>query len=437
MVTGSPDAGPGFAAPMLPHGTLGPLGQPRDVLRRDTIVVCTVILDYSKGEVDNDRWFVGPGASGYVAAIKAAQLGLKAACIEKRGTLGGTCLSVGCIPSKAMLNNPHIYHQTLHDIKKHGIDAKEDSVGGPAKGIEILFKKNIVDYIKEAASFVSPNTISMQPNDGGESTVEAKTIIIATGSEVAPFPFPGGAIEIDGQQIMVPEKAVVIGGGIIGLEMGVWSRPGAEVTVVEFLNGISGVGIDEEISCVVTTEAAKDGKQDSADVVLVAVGHTFKASASKFIVDSRGRIVIVQHERAEHQAEEEGIAAVEYFYSGHGHVDYGTIPSVVYTHPEELKLGDVKYMVGRFPFLANSRATTNLDTEDRVKFLVEAETARILGMHIIGPDAGEVIAEGVLALEYGASDAENISRMTHAHPTPSEAFHETALQVSSGSAVHF
>ncbi|KAH9009251.1 dihydrolipoyl dehydrogenase [Lactarius hengduanensis] len=403
MVTGSPDAGPGFAAPMLPHG---------------------------------------PGASGYVAAIKAAQLGLKAACIEKRGTLGGTCLSVGCIPSKAMLNNPHIYHQTLHDIKKHGIDAKEDSVGGPAKGIEILFKKNKVDYNKEAASF---DTISMQLNDGGESTVEAKTIIIATGSEVAPFPFPGGAIEIDEQQIvsspdMVPEKAVVIGGGIIGLEMGVWSRPGAEVTVVEFLNGISGVGIDEEISCVVTTEAAKDGKQDSvprgftwleADVVLVAVGHTFKASASKFIVDSRGRIVICIGDvtfglMLAHKAEEEGIAAVEYFYSGHGHVDYGTIPSVVYTHPEELKLGDVKYMVGRFPFLANSRATTNLDTEDRVKFLVEAETVRILGMHIIGPNAGEVIAEGVLALEYGAS-AENISRTTHAH----------ALQVSSGNAIHF
>ncbi|KAH8986136.1 dihydrolipoyl dehydrogenase [Lactarius akahatsu] len=467
-----------------------------------------------------DAVVIGGGPGGYVAAIKAAQLGLKTACIEKRGTLGGTCLNVGCIPSKAMLNNSHIYHQTLHDIKKRGIDvegvklnlqqmlkAKEDSVNGLTKGIEILFKQNKVDYIKGTASFVSPKIISVQLNDGGESTVEAKNVIIATGSEVAPF--PGGAIEIDEQQIVsstgalslqkVPEKMVVIGGGIIGLEMGsVWSRLGAEVTVVEFLNSIGGAGIDEEISkqfqksltkqglkfklstkvlsaekkdgkVVVTTEAAKDGKQDSleADVVLVAVGRRpyIQGLGLENVgveVDSRGRIVIDDQFNTSvpnikcigdvtfgpmlaHKAEEEGIAAVEYIHSGHGHVNYGTIPSVVYTHPEvawvgkteqELKTDGVKYKVGRFPFLANSRAKTNLDTEGQVKFLVEAETDRILGVHIIGPNAGEMIAEGVLALEYGAS-AEDIARTTHAHPTLSEAFREAALQVSSGHAIHF
>ncbi|KAH9056426.1 dihydrolipoyl dehydrogenase [Lactarius vividus] len=427
---------------------------------------------------------IGGGPGGYVAAIKAAQLGLKTTCIEKRGTLGGTCLNVGCIPSKAMLNNSHIYHQTLHDIKKRGIDAKEDSVNGLTKGIEILFKQNKVDYINGAASFVSPNPISVQLNDGGESTVEAKNIIIATGSEVAPF--PGGSIEIDEQQIVsstdalslqkVPEKMVVIGGGIIGLEMGsVWSRLGAEVTVVEFLNSIGGAGIDEEISCVLSTctkqfqksltkqglkfklstkvlsAEKKDGKVVlEADVVLVAVGrrpYTQGLGVEVGVeVDSRGRIVIDDQFNTSvpnikcigdvtfgpmlaHKAEEEGIAAVD----------------VVYTHPEvawvgkteqELKTDGVKYKVGRFPFLANSRAKTNLDTEGQVKFLVEAETDRILGVHIIGPNAGEMIAEGVLALEYGAS-AEDIARTTHAHPTLSEAFREAALQVSSGNAIHF
>ncbi|KAI0287850.1 dihydrolipoyl dehydrogenase [Russula brevipes] len=468
-----------------------------------------------------DAVVIGGGPGGYVAAIKAAQLGLKTACIEKRGTLGGTCLNVGCIPSKAMLNNSHIYHQTLHDIKKRGIDvegvklnlpqmlkAKEDAVQGLTKGIELLFKQNKVDYIKGAASFVSPNTISVQLLEGGESTVEAKNIIIATGSEVTPF--PGGAIEIDEEQIVsstgalslqqVPRKMVVIGGGIIGLEMGsVWSRLGSEVTVVEFLNSIGGVGIDEEISCktipkvvdqaglkfklstkvlsaekkdgkvIVTTEAAKDGKQDTleADVVLVAVGRRpyIKGLNLENIgveVDPRGRIVIDDQFNTSvpnvkcigdvtfgpmlaHKAEEEGIAAAEYIRSGHGHVNYNTIPSVVYTHPEvawvgkteqDLKKEGVRFKVGRFPFLANSRAKTNLDTEGQVKFLVEEETDRILGVHIIGPNAGEMIAEGVLALEYGAS-AEDIARTTHAHPTLSEAFREAALQACDGKAIHF
>jgi len=462
---------------------------------------------------------IGGGPGGYVAAIKAAQLGLRTACIEKRGSLGGTCLNVGCIPSKAMLNNSHIYHQTIHDTKRRGIDvegvklnlpqmlkAKNDSVTGLTKGIEHLFKQNKVDYIKGAASFVSPTKISVQLLDGGETQIETKNVVIATGSEVAPF--PGGSIEIDEQQIVsstgalelqkVPEKMVVIGGGIIGLEMGsVWSRLGAEVTVVEFLGGIGGAGIDEEIAktfqktlakqgikfklntkvlsaekkdgkVFIQTEAAKGGKEETldADVVLVAVGRRpyTKGLGLENIgveVDSKGRIVIDDQFNTSvngikcigdvtfgpmlaHKAEEEGIAAVEFIKSGHGHVNYAAIPSVVYTHPEvswvgkteqELKAAGVEYKIGKFPFVANSRAKTNLDTEGVVKILTEKETDRILGAHIIGPNAGEMIAEAVLAVEYGAS-SEDIARTTHAHPTLSEAFKEAAMAAGS-KAIHF
>lgn len=466
-----------------------------------------------------DAVIIGGGPGGYVAAIKAAQHGLKTACIEKRGSLGGTCLNVGCIPSKAMLNNSHIYHQTKHDLQRRGIDvkdvalnlpqmlkAKQDSVTGLTKGIETLFKQNKVDYIKGTASFVTPNRIAVQLNDGGETEVEAKNVIIATGSEVAPF--PGGGIEIDEQQIVsstgaldlqkVPEKMVVIGGGVIGLELGsVWSRLGAQVTVVEFLGGIGGAGIDEEIAkqfqrslqkqgmkfmlntkvlaaekkdgkVVLKTEAAKGGKEDTleADVVLVAVGrrpYTKGLGLEKIgvEVDNKGRIVIddqfnttVQGIKCigdvtfgpmlAHKAEEEGIAAVEFIKTGHGHVNYHAIPSVIYTHPEvawvgkteqELKAAGVQYKVGKFPFMANSRAKTNLDTEGQVKFLIEKETDRVLGVHIMGPNAGEMIAEAVLAIEYGAS-AEDIARTCHAHPTLSEAFKEAAM-ASYDRAIHF
>ncbi|KXN92055.1 Dihydrolipoyl dehydrogenase, mitochondrial, partial [Leucoagaricus sp. SymC.cos] len=453
---------------------------------------------------------IGGGPGGYVAAIKAAQLGLKTACVEKRGALGGTCLNVGCIPSKAMLNNSHLFHQAKHDFERRGIDvsgvklnlpkmleAKNNAVSGLTKGIEHLFKANNVDYIKGAASFTSPTSLSVSLLSGGEQQVEAKNIVIATGSEVAPF--PGGAIEIDEKQIVsstgalelqqVPGKMVVIGGGIIGLEMGsVWSRLGAEVTVVEFLAGIGGAGIDEEVAkqfqrlltkqglkfklntkvlsadkkdgkVYLTAESAKDGKQETleADVVLVAVGRRpytdgLNIQAAGVEMDSRGRVVIddqfntsVKHIKCigdvtfgpmlAHKAEEEGIAAVEYIKSGHGHVNYNAIPSVVYTHPEvawvgrteqDLKGEGVKYNVGKFSFTANSRAKTNLDTDGFVKFLTEKETDKILGVHIIGPNAGEMIAEGVLAVEYGAS-AEDVARTTHAHPTLSEAFKEAAM----------
>ncbi|KAG1883179.1 hypothetical protein F4604DRAFT_1741205 [Suillus subluteus] len=466
-----------------------------------------------------DAVVIGGGPGGYVAAIKAAQLGLKTACIEKRGSLGGTCLNVGCIPSKAMLNNSHIYHQTKHDLQKRGIDvtgvslnlpqmlqAKEQSVVGLTKGIEMLFKQNKVDYIKGSASFVSATRIAVQLNDGGSTEVEAKNVIIATGSEVAPF--PGGAIEIDEKQIVsstgalelqkVPEKMVVIGGGIIGLEMGsVWSRLGAEVTVVEFLGTIGGAGIDEEVAkqfqkiltkqgikfklntkvlsadkqggnVVIQTESAKGDKQETleADVVLVAVGRRpytegLNLEAVGIEKDNKGRIVIDDQFNTSvknikcigdvtfgpmlaHKAEEEGIAAVEYINAGHGHVNYNGIPSVVYTHPEvawvgkteqELKAAGVKYNIGKFPFAANSRAKTNQDSEGFVKFISEKETDRILGVHIIGPNAGEMVSEAVLAMEYGAS-SEDIARTTHAHPTLSEAFKEAAM-AAYGKAIHF
>jgi len=381
------------------------------------------------------------------------------------------------------------------------LKAKEESVKGLTKGIEFLFKQNKVDYIKGAGSFITPNKIKVTLLEGGETEIETKNVVIATGSEVSPF--PGGAIEIDETQIVsstgalelskVPGKMVVIGGGIIGLEMGsVWSRLGAEVTVVEFLGNIGGVGIDDEISktfqksltkqgikfklntkvtgadktdgkVFVKTEAAKDGKEETleADVVLVSVGRRpyTKGLGLENIgleVDNRGRIVIDDQFNTSipgikcigdvtfgpmlaHKAEEEGIAAVEYLKSGHGHVNYGAIPSVVYTHPEvawvgkteqDLKKEGVEFKVGKFPFAANSRAKTNQDTEGFVKIIAEKESDRILGVHIIGPNAGEMISEAVLAVEYCAS-SEDIARTTHAHPTLSEAFKEAAMAVQS------
>jgi len=431
--------------------------------------------------------------------------------VEKRGALGGTCLNVGCIPSKAMLNNSHLYHQAQHDFARRGIDvssvslnlpkmleAKNNAVTSLTKGIELLFRQNKVDYIKGSASFVSASSISVSPIDAGSPVeVSAKNFIIATGSEVSPF--PGGAITIDEKQIVsstgaldlqkVPEKMVVIGGGIIGLEMGsVWSRLGAEVTVVEFLGGIGGAGIDEEVAkqfqrlltkqgikfklntkvlsadkkdgkVYLQAEPAKGGNAETleADVVLVAVGRRpyiegLNLDAAGVTLDPKGRIIIDSQYTTSspnikcigdvtfgpmlaHKAEEEGIAAAEFIVTGHGHVNYSAIPSVVYTHPEvawvgkteqELKAEGVKYSIGKFSFAANSRAKTNLDSEGFVKMLTEKETDRILGVHIIGPNAGEMVAEGVLAIEYGAS-AEDVARTTHAHPTLSEAFKEAAM----------
>ncbi|KAJ9611320.1 dihydrolipoamide dehydrogenase precursor [Cladophialophora chaetospira] len=472
---------------------------------------------YASEASEYDVVFIGGGVAGYVGAIKAGQEGLKTACIEKRGMLGGTCLNVGCIPSKSLLNNSHLYHQIQHDTKKRGIDvgevklnltqmmkAKDESVNGLTKGVEFLFKKNKVDYIKGTGAFMDEHTIAVNLIDGGETQVKAKNIVIATGSESTPFP----GLEIDEKKVItstgalalteVPKKMVVIGGGIIGLEMAsVWSRLGAEVTVVEFLGQIGGPGMDGDIAkqsqkilakqglkfklntkvtsgdasgsgVKIEVEAAKGGKNETldADVVLVAIGRRpytegLGLENVGIDVDERKRLVIDQEYRTKiphircigdvtfgpmlaHKAEEEAVAAVEYIKKGTGHVNYAAIPSVMYTHPEvawvgqneqELKSQKIDYKVGTFPFTANSRAKTNLETDGMVKFLSDSKTDRILGVHIIGANAGEMIAEGTLALEYGAS-SEDVARTCHAHPTLAEAFKEAAMATYS-QPIHF
>ncbi|KAI5962652.1 LPD1 [Candida pseudojiufengensis] len=452
---------------------------------------------------------IGGGPGGYVAAIKAAQLGLNTACIEKRGALGGTCLNVGCIPSKSLLNNTHLLHTVQHEARDRGIAidgtvgvdfgklmaAKEKSVKQLTGGVEMLFKKNKVDYLKGTGSFVDEKKVKVDPIEGGEPVeVEAENFIVATGSE--PTPFPG--IEVDEERIVtstgilslkeIPERLAIIGGGIIGLEMAsVYARLGSKVTVLEFQNSI-GAGMDAEVSKTtqkllskqglniktgtkvlsgkregdvvkIEVEDAKSGKKEDleADVLLVAVGRRpytegLNLEAAGLEKDNKGRLVIDDQLKSKHdhiriigdvtfgpmlahKAEEEGIAAAEYIKNGHGHVNYANIPSVMYTHPEvawvglneeQLKEKGIKYKVGKFPFIANSRAKTNLDTDGFVKIIADAETERVLGAHIIGPNAGEMIAEAGLALEYGAS-TEDIARTCHAHPTLSEAFKEAAL----------
>ncbi|CEL02849.1 hypothetical protein BJX68DRAFT_254628 [Aspergillus pseudodeflectus] len=482
-----------------------------------TLPILRSTRGYASESAEHDVVIIGGGVAGYVAAIKAGQEGLKTACIEKRGRLGGTCLNVGCIPSKSLLNNSHLYHQILHDTKKRGIEvgdvklnleqmmaAKDTSVDGLTKGIEFLFKKNGVEYVKGTGALVDQNTVKVNLLDGGEQTLRGKNIIIATGSEATPFP----GLNIDEKRIItstgalslkeVPKKMVVIGGGIIGLEMAsVWSRLGSEVTVVEFLNQIGGPGMDADIAkqaqkilqkqgikfktgfkvtkgddsgatIALSVESAKGGKEETldADVVLVAIGRRpytegLGLENAGIEKDDRGRLVIDQEYRTKvshirvigdctfgpmlaHKAEEEAVAAIEYIKKGYGHVNYGAIPSVMYTHPEvawvgqneqEVKAAGIKYRVGSFPFSANSRAKTNLDTEGQVKFIADAETDRILGVHIIGPNAGEMIAEATLAVEYGAS-CEDIARTCHAHPTLAEAFKEAAMATYS-KAIHF
>lgn len=471
-------------------------------------VVPAMSRGLASGSEPYDVVVIGGGPGGYVAAIKAGQLGLRTACIEKRGSLGGTCLNVGCIPSKSLLNNSHIFHDTTHSLKKRGIDvkdvtlnlptmmqAKEKAVTGLTKGVEMLLKKNKVDYIKGMASFASPTSVDVQLLDGGNTQVEAKNIIIATGSEVTPFP----GVEIDEKQIVsstgalslekVPEKMVVIGGGVIGLELGsVWSRLGAQVTVIEFQDSIGGPGADAELvkqfkkvlekqglkfemgtkvlsveksngKVSLKAETKSDGKtkEFEADVVLMCIGRRpvttgLNLEAIGVEVDQRGRVVVDDQYNTSckgvkcigdatfgpmlaHKAEDEGIAAAEIIASGYGHVNYDVIPSVIYTYPEvawvgkseeTLKAEGVEYKVGKFPFMANSRAKTNDETDGFVKFVVEKETDRVLGVHIIGPNAGEMIASACLAMEYSAS-AEDIARTCHAHPTLSEAFKEAAL----------
>lgn len=453
---------------------------------------------------------VGGGPGGYVAAIKAGQLGLKTACIESRGSLGGTCLNVGCIPSKALLHSSHMYEEANHSFAEHGIvidgtvsmdvekmlKNKNKVVKGLTGGIEFLFKKNKVDYIKGFGKLTGPQSLEVNLNDGGKKTVDAKNIILAVGSEVTPL--PPCPVDNAGQKIVdstgaldlkkVPKSMVVIGGGVIGLEMGsVWRRLGAEVTVVEFLDSITPT-VDKEITKAymnilkkqgmkfmlstkvtaskvtdsgveLTLEPSAGGQASSfnADVVLVATGRrpftkNIGLEDLKIPTDKLGRIQVDSHFKTNvpsvfaigdcidgpmlaHKAEEEGIACVENIAGFAGHVNYDAIPGVIYTSPEvatvgkteeELKAEKVDYSKGVFPFAANSRAKANGSSEGMIKVLADKATDRILGVHIVGPGAGEMIAEGVLGMEYGAA-SEDIARTCHAHPTLSEGFKEACM----------
>ncbi|XP_047959510.1 dihydrolipoyl dehydrogenase, mitochondrial-like [Salvia hispanica] len=462
---------------------------------------------FATGSDENDVVIIGGGPGGYVAAIKAAQLGLKTTCIEKRGTLGGTCLNVGCIPSKALLHSSHMYHEAKNSFAHHGIKVssvevdvpamlaqKDKAVGNLTKGIEGLFKKNKVNYVKGYGKFLSPSEVSVDTIDGGNTTVKGKHIIVATGSDVKSLP----GITIDEERIVsstgalalkeVPKRLIVIGAGYIGLEMGsVWGRLGSEVIVVEFAADIvpsmdgevrkqfqrslekqkmkfmlktKVVSVDTTGSGVkLTLEPSAGGEQTTleADVVLVSAGRTpFTAGLQLEKIgvetDKIGRILVnekfatnvpgvyaigdvIPGPMLAHKAEEDGVACVEYIAGKEGHVDYDLVPGVVYTHPEVASVGKteeqvktlgVEYRVGKFPLLANSRAKAIDDAEGLVKIIAEKESDKILGVHIMAPNAGELIHEAALALAYGAS-SEDIARTCHAHPTMSEALKEAAM----------
>lgn len=451
-----------------------------------------------------DLVVIGAGPGGYTAAIRASQLGLKVACIESESRLGGTCLRVGCIPSKALLEASEHYHEAQTAFADMGIkvgevgldlDAmlgrKERVVGELTRGIDGLFKKNKVTRLLGHGRIAAPGQVSVQGAEG-ETTVSAKNILIATGSKVAPLP----GVEVDGDVIgtstealsynPVPGHLVVIGAGVIGLELGsVWARLGAKVTVLEYLDRIlpgmdteiakeahkefSKQGLEFSLSCKVT--AAKKHAEGGAvveiegkdpircDRVLLAVGRIpntdgLGLEAVGITTGRRGVIEVDAHYQTNvpgiyaigdviagpmlaHKAEEEGVACVEYLATGYGHVNYDVIPGVVYTHPEiasvgktedELQSAGVPYKKGVFPFLANARAKAIGSTSGRVKVLAHAETDRVLGVHIIGPNAGELIAEACAAIEFGAS-SEDIARTCHAHPTLAEALREAALAV--------
>lgn len=452
---------------------------------------------------------IGTGPGGYVCAVKAAQLGLKTAVIEKRATYGGTCLNIGCIPSKALLHASEQFAHVSHGMDSLGIEIagaslnlpkmmghKDGVVKANVDGVAFLFKKNKIDAFQGTGKIVGAGKVSVT-NDAGETQVlETKNIVIATGSDVAGI--PGVAVEIDEKVIVsstgaialdkVPEKLVVVGGGVIGLELGsVWGRLGAKVTVVEYLDTILG-GMDGEVSkqfqrilakqgfdfklgakvtgvtrtetgAQVTFSPVKGGDAETidADVVLIATGRKpFTAGLgleeAGVALDNRGRIEIDGHYRTNvagiyaigdvvkgpmlaHKAEDEGVALAEILAGQHGHVNYDVIPGVVYTQPEvasvgkteeELKALGVAYKVGKFPFTANGRARAMEATEGFVKFLADAQTDRVLGCHIVGFGAGEMIHEAAVLMEFGGS-SEDLGRTCHAHPTMSEAVKEAAL----------
>ncbi len=450
---------------------------------------------------------IGGGPGGYVCAIRLAQLGIKTACIESRGSLGGTCLNIGCIPSKSLLNLSEEFHK-VQSLSSKGIEigevklnlskmmkSKDKAVTILTKGVEFLFKKNKVTYFKGTGSFKTKNEILIKDEKNKEIIIQSEKIIIATGSK--PVSLPG--IEFDEKIVIsstgalklekVPKKMVVVGGGYIGLEMGsVWSRLGAEVHVVEFLDHIT-PGMDKEISkefmkilkkqginfhlqhkvenikknkstATVSTIDSNGNKKDfESDVVLISVGRKpntdglnlekigIKLDGKKRIITSKSFKTNLENIYAigdvifgpmlAHKAEDEGIAVAENIAGQSGHVNYDTIPGVIYTKPEVASIGkteeqlkdkNIKYKTGKFSFMANSRAKAIDDTEGFVKILADEKTDQVLGAHLIGPHAGELIAEIGIAMEFGAS-SEDIARTCHAHPTFSEAVKEAALSV--------
>jgi dihydrolipoamide dehydrogenase len=465
-----------------------------------------------------DLIVIGTGPGGYVCAIRAAQLGLKTAVVEKNSTFGGTCLNVGCIPSKALLHASELYEEVGHSFGAMGIKAKpeldlaammkfkDEGVDGNVKGVDFLLKKNKVDTYRGLGRIAGPGKVLVQAVNGGEEqTLETKAVVIATGSDIIRLP----GIEIDEKRVVsstgaldlesVPGHLLVVGGGIIGLELGsVWRRLGAKVTVVEFLDRII-PGMDGEVAKQFQRLLQKQGVEFrlgqkvtgvqpngagplkvqvqpsqgegphevlDADVVLVAIGRTpctegLGLEDAGVQIDNKRRVVVDDHFKTNvngiyaigdvirgpmlaHKAEDEGIAAAEIIAGKAGHVNYGVIPNVIYTYPEvasvgqteeELKEAAIQYNVGKFPFTANGRAKVNKQTEGFVKVLADARTDRVLGVHIVGPDAGNMIAEAAVLMEFGGS-AEDLARTCHAHPTLTEAIKEAAMAVAKRS-IHF
>ena len=456
-----------------------------------------------------DLIIIGTGPGGYVGAIRAAQLGLKTAVVEQRATFGGTCLNVGCIPSKSLLHASELFEEAGHSFAKMGIGVsapkldlkammafKDQGVDGNVKGVDFLLKKNKIDAYRGSARIAAAGKVEVRGGDGKTEILETKSIVIATGSDVARLK----GIEIDEKRIVsstgalslpqVPGHLLVVGAGVIGLELGsVWRRLGAKVTVVEFMDGVL-PGMDGEVrrqaqrqfekqgmsfklSSKVTAvdssgaklkasvEPAKGGAAETveADVVLVAIGRVpyteglgLREAGVK--LDERERIAVDHYYATNvpgiwaigdaiagpmlaHKAEDEGVAVAEILVGQAGHVNYDVIPNVVYTYPEiatvgkteeDLKAAGVAFKAGKFPFTANGRAKVNMTTDGFVKILADAKSDRVLGLHMIGPDAGNMIAEACVAMEFGAS-AEDIARTCHAHPTLSEAVKEAALAV--------
>lgn len=456
-----------------------------------------------------DLVIVGTGPGGYVCAIRAAQLGLKVAVVEKRATHGGTCLNVGCIPSKALLHASELYEDAKNGMGEMGIKVspkldlpamlafKKEGVDGNTKGVEFLLKKNKIDAYHGNGRIAAPGKVEVRPANGGDvQSLEAKAIVIATGSDVAQLP----GIDIDEKKVVsstgalelgaVPKKLLVVGGGIIGLELGsVWRRLGADVLVVEFLDRII-PGMDGDVAkqfqriltkqgmefklghkvtgveangkgVKATVEPSNGGDSESvdADIVLVAIGRTpytegLGLEEAGVQLDNRRRVMVDDHYQTNvpgifaigdviagpmlaHKAEDEGVAVAEILAGQAGHVNYNVIPNVIYTYPEvasvgkteeELKEAGINYTSGKFPFTANGRAKVNRQTDGFVKILADAQTDRVLGVHIIGPDAGNMIAEAAVLMEFDGS-AEDLARTCHAHPTLTEAVKEAALAV--------